>query len=252
MSTAWHRFPTTARALSSNRPQSHLWIFVLVLAGLLFAAIPNARAAFVTTNEAGVNGVFSQPSFGSTPIDIRFNPTVIVDNADLLNINTSARLNTLFGLNFGTPSNVISLYFVDTIDFCDGFNTAIVGCATVGGNDIVVESAFAAGVFGTLLIAHEIGHNFSLGHLGFANLMTGSISGSTTLNSSQVSTILASSKIQLDGGSRFAAVTPVMVTPLPPAGILFVSAILGLLGIARRRKWATWWRVFRTGLVPGT
>lgn len=238
MSPARQRLPTTARAVSYKRSQSFLWIYVLVLAGLLFAAIPNARAAFVTTNEAGVDDVFSQSEFGSTPVDIFYNPTTSVANSDLLNINSQLRLDTLFGLNDTTSADVISLYFVDTISWCGigSPNPSIVGCATLGGNDIVVESAFAGGGFGIELLAHEIGHSLDLEHVMFANLMRGFLDGNTDLNPNQVTDILDSPKTQTAGASRFVEVSPILVTPLPPAVILFVSAILGFLGILHRRK----------------
>lgn len=204
----------------------------------MFAGIPNARAALVTTNEAGMDAVYSQSSFGTTPVDIRFNPTVTFANSDLLDITTSAELDTLFAFNGATASNVVSMYFVDILDFCGGFNTSIVGCASVGGNDIAVESAFAAGGFGTELLAHELGHNLGLGHVMSPNLMTGSLNGNTTLINPQVTIVLGSSLIQFDGPSRFVEITPVLLTavPLPPAGIMFVSAILVLFGIHRRKK----------------
>ena len=239
MSSAYQRFLVTASAFAFKRPRSPLWAVIFILGGLIFAGIPNARAAFVTTNEAGMDGVYSQPSFGSDTIDIRFNPTVTLSNGSLLTINDSAGLNTLFSFNDATASNVISIYFVDSINWCGGFNTAIVGCASIGGNDIVVESAFAAGGFGTELLSHEVGHSLGLGHTLFfaaANLMSASLNGNTTLTSSQVTTILASMYIQMDGSFRFIQITPVLVTPLPPAGIMFVSAILVLFGVQRRKK----------------
>ena len=128
------------------------------------------------------------------------------------------------------------MYFVDTLDWCNGFNTSIVGCANLGGNDIVVESEAAFGVFGTELLSHEIGHSLDLSHVIFDNLMTGVLNGITTLTETQVATILGSSLIQMDGSFRFVRVTPVLVTPLPPAAIMFVSAILVLFGVHRRKK----------------
>ena len=84
MSSAYQRLLVTASAVASKRSRSPHWVLVFILGGLVFAGIPNARAAFVTTNEAGLDSVFSQGSFGSNDIDIRFNPTVTFSNGSLL------------------------------------------------------------------------------------------------------------------------------------------------------------------------
>ena len=235
MSSVYQRLLVTAIALASMRPRSPLWLLVFTVGGLLFAGIPNARAAFVTTQEVGVDGVYSQSSFGMDTVDIVFNPTLTLSNGDLLNIDNESRLTTLFAFNDATASNVVSIYFVDTLDWCDGFNTSIVGCASLGGNDIVVESEAAFGVFGTELIAHEIGHSLNLDHVIVANLMTNVLNGNIILTPEQVVALLGSFRIQMDNSGLFVEVTPVLVTPLPPAGIMFVSAILVLLGFQRRK-----------------
>lgn len=236
MSSANQRLLVSAIVIGSKRPRFPLWGLAFVLGALMFAGIPNARAAFVTTNEAGVDAVYSQSSFGSTPVDIFFSPTVSLSNGSLLNINDSAGLDTLFSFNDATATNVVSIYFVDTVNWCGSFNTSIVGCANLGGNDIVVESAAAFGTFGTELIAHELGHSLGLDHVTGDNLMNAVLNGSTTLTSLQVADLLGSSLIQMNGSGRFVDVRPVLVTPLPSAGILFVSAILVLFGVNYRKK----------------
>lgn len=236
MGSACQRFLVTAVKAVSRRPRFSLWISALVLGGLFFSGIPTARAAFVTIDEAGLDDVYSQSSFGLNTVDIRINPTVSFSNGDLLTIDTEDRLNTLFAFNDAGAADIVSIYFVDTLDWCDGFNTSIVGCADVGGNDFVVESAFAASGFGTELIAHELGHSLDLDHVIFENLMTDVINGNTTLTESQANTVLASDLIQFDGPFRFVELRPVLVTPLPAAGILFVSAILMFAGFRFRKK----------------
>ncbi len=225
-------------AVSFKRLKFPPRIFLFILGGLLFAGIPDARAAFVTTQEAGLDGVFSQASFNGNGIDIRFLPTVTFSNSDLLNITTEAGIDALFAFNDGSASNIISMYFVDTLDFCSSSIPAIVGCATLGGNDIAVESVFAASGSGTELLAHEIGHSLNLDHVAGNNLMAAAINGFTTLTEAQVATILGNiDLIQMDSSElRFIEIRPVLVTPLPPAGIMFVSAIVVLVGACRRKK----------------
>ena len=103
------------------------------------------------------------------------------------------------------------MFFIDTLDWCGFSSPSIVGCANRPGNDIVVESAFAAGGNGTELNAHELGHNLGLEHETFPNLMTSSINGNTTLTADQIATILASDLIQSDADGKFILITPIAV-----------------------------------------
>ncbi len=100
-----------------------------------------------------------------------------------------------------------------------------------------MESAFAAGVNGTELNAHELGHALGLVHVAVAgNLMFGSISGGTALTPGQITTIQSSPFVQDGAGGMFVSITPVLITPIPPAGILFLSGILGLAWMRRRHR----------------
>ena len=48
---------------------------IMVLAAAMLAlSSATATAGFITIDQAGISAIFSQPSFGGTPIDIRFNP----------------------------------------------------------------------------------------------------------------------------------------------------------------------------------
>jgi hypothetical protein len=210
---------------------------------LFIAGGLEAKAAVVSTNEAGMDAIYSQGSFGSNDVDIRFNSIMVVNNAALTSIDSLGELNALFGIADGSLN--VFMFFVDEINYCDGPGMNIIGCGEIGGNAIAVDSDYAeTGTFSAVLNAHELGHALGLLHptgLGPCfpsnnNLMCGSINGDTTLTAGQVSTILASPFVQDDNGQLFVQITPVLITPIPPAGILFLSGILGLAWMRRRNR----------------
>jgi hypothetical protein len=210
---------------------------VFGLSAFLFCG--SASAAFVTLLDTELDSVFGQASFGGNNIDIRFNAQQTITNPDFLNIDTSTRLNGLFAQAHDLPT--INMYFVDTIDYCGGYNPSIVGCASTPGNDLVLESDVVAGSFGTELVAHELGHNLGLGHpAGSGNLMNGTLNGSTFLTVDQANSVLASSLVQTDGsGQRFLSITPYLIqataVPVPAAAPLFLSALMGIFTLRRRK-----------------
>ena len=218
---------------------------LLATAALLVA--PLTHAAFVTIDEVGMDTVFSQASF-SSKIDIRIGAVTQIANTSLLDINTPARLNTLFGLHVGA-SNVVNFYFVDTIDECGGFNVNIVGCGETPGNDFVVESSFAAltgddpdgaafpGISTAVnLLAHELGHNLGLDHSG-GGLMFASISNNGLLSVGEANAILANGGFQLvqtdANGQLFIQINPILIVrdavndvPVPSTLALVLAAAL--------------------------
>ena len=101
-----------------------------------------SNAAFITTQEAALDLVFSQASFGNRPIDIRFGAATEVVAPDLLNITTNAEVNALFNMHVG-PADVVNFFFIDSMSAC-GFtvNAGIVGCAETPGNDLVGRVEF--------------------------------------------------------------------------------------------------------------
>jgi len=190
------------------------------------------QAAFITTNEAALDSIFSQTNFGNMPIDIRIGAATELVFPSLLDITTDAEITSLFGMHVGLAS-VVNFYFVDTIDACGGVNPAIVGCGELPGNDFVVESTFAAGGFGGELLAHELGHNLGLGHLNGTFLMNPFLNGFIDLTVGEVATIHNSPLVKTDGQRFWIDINPVLIVarasrPIPePSTLLLLLLSLG-------------------------
>lgn len=221
---------------------------LFAVAALLIASV--SHAAYVTINEAGMDGVFSQSSFGNNKVDIRIGALTQLVFPDLLDITSDAEIGTLFGKHVG-PSNVVNFYFVDTISACGGtINSGIIGCGEVSGQDFVVESVWAAnnviqpgGIsFGVQLLAHELGHNLGMGHRTGNNLMNPSINGYQDLNASEVNTILASPLVQSDANGLFILINPVLIlaadNTVPEPSTMFLM-LTGLLVVRTRARNST-------------
>jgi len=147
-------------------------------------------------------------------------------------VRPASDLNTIVtdGANAGvanTDPNVINMYFVN---ISAGFKLLgennVAGLGFVGANGIsqYVGSSLLGFTGGQETVAgvvsHEIGHNLGLEHISeLENLMN---SGGQRLNSTQISTALA---------SNFS----VTVVPAPPALVLLLSG-LGFLGFYKRKK----------------
>jgi len=218
------------------------------IAALAFA--PLTQAAFVTINEAGMDAVYSQASFGANIVDIRIGAVTEIVRPDLLDITTDAEISAIFALHVGNQQTV-NFYFVDTISSCGVINTAIIGCGETPGQDFVVESVFAANTsipaggnttIGVQLLAHELGHNLGLQHRSGNFLMNPSINGFGALNAAEVATILASPLTQTDAnGQRFILINPVLIvaqaTVVPePATMFMALAGMALVGAGVRRR----------------
>jgi hypothetical protein len=208
----------------------------------LFGCI-RVDAGMVTTNEAEMDAVFSQASF-TDPIDIRFLAQQTIFDSTLLVIDDGAELSALFNHPTNDPTPTINMFFVDAIQWCGGPASpgfTIAGCANTPGNDLVLNSNFAAGSSGAELAAHEIAHNLGLGHVGNTsstdNLMNPVLNGNTDLTVAQYNSLITSSRVQMDGSGMFINIRPILIAasvPEPTAATMFVVAMIGV-SVRRRR-----------------
>ena len=212
-----------------------------VFNGIVFLCFSlTTHAAFITIDEAALDAIYSQPSFGSMPIDIRVGPTTEIVAPSLLNITSNAEVNELFRMHVG-PVTTVNFYFIDAISACgSSVNSRIIGCGETPGNDFVVESSFAAGRFGSELLGHELGHNLGLQHRT-GGLMNPTLNGSTILLESEVETILRSRLVQTDGINRWINLMPVLVVEQAtlvsaPATLLLLVIALLSLGFSHRKR----------------
>ncbi|MBN7818535.1 matrixin family metalloprotease [Bowmanella yangjiangensis] len=199
-----------------------------------------ANAAYITIDETGMDAIFSQASFGNTPVDIRIGPSVQHVDASLLNMDTAGKWATLTGAHYGA-ANVVNFWFLDDLTWCGNINPGYVGCGETPGNDFVVESVFADSGFNAELLAHELGHNLGLGHSsGATNLMDPFINGGTDLSAAEVATILASGLIQTDTAGRlFIEIIPVLIVaaaevPVVPPLLLMLIGLMMFPTLRRR------------------
>lgn len=235
------------------------------LLGLTLAALcytGPALAAYVTTQEASLDYIFSHSELAATPIDIRIRPTIQYVAPDLLDMNTGAEFETMRNEFFGLPLNIIRIFYADSITWCGGNKpNGLDGC----GNStmLVLESDAAARIGnvqsdeivtdGGALIAHELGHVLGLVHIGnnvggpgqsLDNLMNPSIGRSKiNLLSSQVALLFADQQgaVQQDANGFFIELQPVLIAasvanvPLPAPLLLLLGALvpLGLFGRKR-------------------
>ncbi|HEU0154717.1 MAG TPA: hypothetical protein VFQ82_01510 [Stellaceae bacterium] len=215
-----------------------------IAAAMLLLSSPIARAGFITIDPAGIDAIFSQPSFDGTPIAIRFNPPQTIVDPDLLVIKTQADLMALLALA-PDPAPTVDAFFVDQIDACGfpepGIGGLVHGCAQLPGHVFVEESDSAAMTPATLM-GHELGHNLDLQHDFFdgANLMGPLYPHGPGLTEDQVAIILESPLVQTDPtGQRFIEITPIaIVAASEPATLLLLGAGLGglLIAAAAKRK----------------
>ncbi|MDB5811873.1 MAG: sorting protein [Betaproteobacteria bacterium] len=221
---------------------------IRLTAAALTLSATSAYAAVIST--PSLTSIFSQTSFGNTPVDVIWlAPGAPIVSPALTSIDNQNELNTLFSLATD-PAPIVDAFFVDAIGFC-GLTGDAIGCASQPGHELLVDSAFAAGPNGATDIAHELGHNLNLSHVGtltsLGNLLNPSLN-STVLTTDQVATILASPLVQhATNGSLFIDIRPIAVlaavdvpptlAPVPePQSYGMLLAGLLVLGATTRRR----------------
>jgi hypothetical protein len=201
------------------------------------------NAALITIDEVGMDAIFSQTSFGNAPIDIRLGAAVEYVDANLLNMDSSTKFNSINGNHFG-GINTVNFWFLDDLSWCGNINANYVGCGETPGNDFVVESVFANSGLNAELLSHELGHNLGLLHRNDGTdteLMDPFINGGTTLLSSEVDSIHLSPLVQWDltASTFYIDIIPVLIVAVAttvPEPKTMILLILGLCAIGMRRS----------------
>jgi len=231
-----------------------------MLVGVATGCAGLAAAVYVTTFESGMDAIFSQTSFGSNTIDIRFNPTMTVVDANLVSLDSNQEFDSLSVLRGGLASNIVSIFFIDSIPFCGAPGNNIIGCGNSGNLIALKSSAAADPRIGANLMAHELGHNLDLDHLDGSNnnlmnpnINSFSLTTGSFLNSSQVATIFATRPgpgnvlnnqiIQRDDDGYFISITPfavVSAVPEPQTWLMMGLGLLGIMAWVRRPRPMAW------------
>jgi hypothetical protein len=218
--------------------------------GVLLAS--PACAAEITISAGPIETIYSQNNNeGVKNVTIDILTPFTIYRPDLLNITTSAQLADLFGLGpDNTASNIVDAFFVDSIGWCGSPGSNIVGCANAPGNDLVVQSAYAAADAAELDLSHELGHNLGLFHVmpaDPANLMNAVLGGST-LTDDQFKTILTSQLFDnTSPGDYEIDIRPILVDASVP-GPIVGAGLPGLLSMLAGGVFA-WRRRRRPGAV---
>jgi hypothetical protein len=216
--------------------------FTASILTILFSSVA-AQGASVVLDIPGMESIFSQGSFGSTTIDIRFNAPRTIVAPNLLVIKSEADLVALYKLA-PDPAPVVDAFFVDTLDACANVeptvNGIFAGCAQLPGH-LFVEETDLAKEAPAALMGHELGHNLNLQHDLFssANLMAPFFPPGTELTADQVAQILQSPLIQTDAsGQRFIEITPIAIVaaPEPSAALLVFVGFAVLILRAKQRR----------------
>jgi hypothetical protein len=248
--------PRIARA--GSRTMKHKILLGLV-ASLGWWSVP-AWSAFVTLHEDRLEELFSQTGFPG-PTDIVYDEVRELLAPDLLQIDNLAEWSLLNSLASGQfmLGNSVPLFFVDKLR-CGNTGGFVAGCAST--SHAVVNSGIAAGSTGDELVAHELGHVFSLTHFGTPgstapadpndpsrvdpnNLMKSNLSNNVTVElvPAQITQLLGSPWVFDTGvaGGHMISIAPILVVaaaasvPLPVPVLLLMSALIPLMRCRRNR-----------------
>lgn len=202
-----------------------LHLLAVMLASIATGA-KSAVAASITLYETRLDEIFSQASFGASPIDIRFLEPVELVAPELLDIDSDAEYERLrFTYTERFAATTIRMFFVDRIGFCGKPKRRGIGGCT--NSTIVVLDAQKVrgnperqGV--DELMAHELAHIFlGNGHSRGRNLMNPSMAnGRDELTQEQASRIVNGRVgrsdagplwVQRDERGRYIEIVPVHV-----------------------------------------
>ncbi len=216
---------------------------LLAVMGLLATASAAVAVPTVVTTP-NITPIYSQGSFGASPITVNYLPTITLLVWDgLRTIDNAGEYNTLKAMA-PSASPVVNAFFVVGINWCGATLAGIVGCADQPGNFLTLDHTYMQGVGGAVDIAHELGHNLNLPHVADPpgappgdNLMNPTLWGSTVLTAGQAAIVLASGLVQTDGGgNRFINIRPVSLEVPEPATIAVLGfAVAAMVGARRRR-----------------
>ena len=190
-----------------------------------------------------MNALFSQASFGNTPISIRFNPAKQIVAPDLLVIDNLTELKALYDLATD-PAPTVTAFFVDQLNVCGAaevdVNGTWHGCAQLPGH-LFVENFPSAQLEPAILMGHELGHTLNLEHefASASNLMSAFFPHGPDLMEDQVAKILLSPLVQTDSsGQKFIQITPIAIVSPEPSTLLLLGAALGALLVKARKSTA--------------
>lgn len=211
------------------KPGIRLNLLAVTLVGIATGMRP-AGAASISLYETRLDEIFSQASFGSSPIDIRFLEPVELVAPELLEIDSEAEYEQLrFTYIERFPATTIRMFFVDRIGYCGKPKRRGIGGCT--NSTIVVLDAQKLrgnpdrqGV--DELMAHELAHIFlGNGHARGRNLMSPAMAnGRDELTPEQAERILRGRVgrsdtgplwVQSDERGRYIEIVPVLVVATP-------------------------------------
>ncbi|MGV7210748.1 PEPxxWA-CTERM sorting domain-containing protein [Oxalobacteraceae bacterium A2-2] len=220
-----------------------------VLLPVLLCCAGAVQAGSVTLYENQLDAIFGVAGLG---IDIRIDAARTIVHPDWTVLN-QAEFNTMAGYSYahstlGVAAKAVPVFFIDSFDPSLGGapTSGVIGLGWVGLGGLAVNSYVAGNaVYGSTVVAHELGHNLGLSHGGIhGDLMYPNLdaSGSAThFESYEISTILRSSLVQVDAlGQKYIEIAPFAVVaalPVPePASWAMLLGGLGLIGAMRRRN----------------